>query len=182
MILIGITGKKYAGKTTLANLIQKATTAKTIQIAFADAVKEEVAKACGVTVEQIEQNKQQFRPILQWWGTDFRRKMQRDDYWIQELNRRCVNAHNQNVSCVIIPDCRFQNEAQYIKSIPASWLVRIKREATDNDYDKHASETELETIATDLCIHNNGTLNDLYHQARTLIEMINKQNTPKHHV
>lgn len=182
MRIIAITGKKYSGKTTLANLLQKATTAKTIQIAFADSLKEEVAIACGVSVEYIEMHKREFRPILQWWGTDFRRRMNRDDYWIVKVKNKIVEHFEDGTKAIIIPDCRFKNEADYIKSIPGSWLVRVNRMEADGIADPHLSETDMNFIKPDITITNDDSIQVLSQKARSLIDMINKQDTPKHSI
>ena len=63
-------------------------------------------------------------------------------------------------SLVIITDVRFLNEAAFIHKLNGK-LIRITRPSTDNDIDKHVSETELTLIDYDYPLSNYGS-NDLY--------------------
>jgi hypothetical protein len=57
----------------------------------------------------IEHSKADFRPLLQWWGTEFRRK-QDENYWI---NKWILTANRfQNV---IVDDIRFYNELRALQ-------------------------------------------------------------------
>lgn len=156
MIIIGISGKKYSGKTTLAKVIAECKS-DTVIINFADALKEEVAKACDVTVEFIEANKKDFRTILQWWGTDFRRKFNKDNYWLARWIQKCKNL-TPEPKLVIAADVRFKNEADLVKQL-GGYLVRVER--ITNVIDNHPSETELDDYKFDLVVTNNGTLEEL---------------------
>lgn len=170
-ILIGISGKKMSGKDALCNSIRKVTVKfSTQRIAFADALKEEVAQACGVSVQFIEDNKSQFRPILQWWGTDFRRKYQGDDYWVKRALGKINEAYDKGVNLVIVPDVRFKSEAETIKSV-GGYLVRIARPT--QLIDGHISETELDDYkGFDYVVINNGTLDDLDREAGLIYSKI----------
>lgn len=179
MIIIGLTGKKQSGKTTAANILQSNINAATRQVAFADALKFEVARACGVSVELIEINKKVFRPILQWWGTDFKRNLVGESYWIDRLNGALLPLHDIGTRAVIIPDVRFLNEAKYIRDMRGI-IIRIER--TSQEKDMHLSETEQDNISPDYTIYNNGSLNDLKNELRNIIKDINSKQTPKHHI
>src|SRR6185369_9164711 len=111
LTVIGISGKKQSGKDTLAKHIANLSTLPVTRLAFADALKEEVAKACGVAVQFVELNKEDFRPMLQWWGTDFRRKFNGDNYWVNKLLLKLNEYGNDKPEIVVIPDVRFQSEA-----------------------------------------------------------------------
>ena len=86
MIIIALAGKKHTGKNTIAKLIATQVAGKTVELAFADSLKQEVAKACSVTVPYIEEHKDNFRKILQGWGTDFRRNLFNKNYWIDKFD------------------------------------------------------------------------------------------------
>lgn len=180
MKIIGITGRKYSGKTTAARLFEKSIAAPTVQISFADSLKEEVAKACSVTVEFVEQNKSLFRPMLQWYGTDLKRNLVSQNYWIDRLREKLTHIDNYTAA-VLIPDVRFLNEASFISSL-GGILIRIKRPETDNAKDSHLSETEQDQILVDYSLENDGTLIDLKNKIRAVIHGINKNQTPKHHI
>jgi dephospho-CoA kinase len=156
--LIGISGKKRSGKNTMARVFMETLNDLQIaQLAFGDVVKDEVCQACGVSREFLEANKDLFRPMLQWWGTEFRRKLHGDDYWIRRLFDKLGNLPGE---IFIISDVRFLNEMQALTSVSGSTLIRIQRAVDFTDMDKHASEVELDASAFYYTIMNNGTLEE----------------------
>ena len=163
MILIGISGKKRTGKDEVGRIITELSSKPVYKIAFADALKEEVARACGVTVQYIEQNKDQFRVILQWWGTDFRRK-QDDQYWLKAWAKRGL-ALPDDCIC-IVPDVRFHNEADYVSWL-GGYLFRVHREGLP--LDTHKSETDLDKYTFDNIIENNSSLTSLRESVKQLL-------------
>lgn len=176
--IIGIAGKKGSGKDTvykiIHNLLYKDRLIK--RISFADAVKYEVAQACDVTILFIEENKEKFRPMLQWWGTDFRRRFTSSDYWVKQWNLKINNFfewHNNQTTIIITPDVRFLNEIQAIKDAGGViWHVEIvdKPSVINDDTDKHASETQLNY--TD---NFDATLQNRWNHAEQLIIDVKKE-------
>lgn len=164
MKIIGISGKKYAGKDTLCNGITATLSdVRITRIGFADALKDEVCAACGVTREYMEKNKALFRPILQWWGTEFRRNVHGENYWIDRLHDRVQEAEKAGCQVVIITDVRFQNEYDYVAQTPRSVLLRVNSNRTAPLTDKpdtlqHTSETALDTAKFEYVLHNDTTL------------------------
>lgn len=166
--ILGITGNKKHGKSELATLIQKRLPC-TVIINFADAVKWEVAQACGVTVKHIDENKDLFRPMLQWWGTDFRRG-QNPDYWIGQWLLK-LKHKPEGTRLVIAADVRFVNEAKAIRYLNPSFQIwRIVRDLPSTD--THPSETEMARIDDNLTIANVGTVEDLDNKVKELIHKI----------
>ena len=163
MILIGISGKKQSGKDEVCKMISELAVQPVQRLAFADALKEEVAKACGVTVAHIELNKTQFRPVLQWWGTDFRRASN-DKYWLDEWVKRGVNRPSDTI--LVAPDVRFKNEADLVRWL-GGILIRVERKTTQHD--SHLSETALDEYKFDYTITNDSTLNNLRHDVQRLL-------------
>ena len=155
MFVIGLSGKIGSGKDTVCEMIAEAHPgAKFLRIAFADALKEEVATACGVAVDYLNQNKPLFRPMLQWWGTEFRRA-QDADYWI---GRAAAKMAASDASLVIVTDVRFVNEAQFVRGA-GGMLVRVHRPGCAAG--RHSSETIQDGFQFDLEIVNSGTLEQL---------------------
>ena len=138
-----------------------------IELAYGNFVKQEVAMALGITVEHINKNKEKFRTILQWWGTEWRR-MEDKDYWIRKLESKLGEImRDGKVEVVIITDVRFLNEYKYINTI-GGVLVRVTRPGTYDD--NHQSEIELDKIAKwHSIIINNGTEEDLVPQVKELL-------------
>src|ERR1019366_1254374 len=148
MKLYGITGKMRAGKDTFFSIVAERIPAR--RIAFADELKSECASACGVTVEQINADKARFRPLLQWWGTEFRRNLD-SDYWLKKM----LAALDALPECgaVFVTDVRFENEAQLIRSRGGE-IIRVIR---TNHHESgglvgHASEIEMEGIMADYTV------------------------------
>jgi hypothetical protein len=165
--IIGISGKKMSGKDALCAAIMKQASCRSIRIAFADSLKEEVAHACGVSLEFIAQHKNEFRPILQWWGTDFRREFHSKDYWVCKAFTKVLKAYDDQIPLVIIPDVRFESEAKMIKDIGGN-VYRISRPT--QIIDEHKSETELDSYKgfADIIL-NTGTLQDLDKEATAIL-------------
>jgi hypothetical protein len=159
MIIIGISGKKQSGKDTVCQIMLDKFKAKgypAVRLGFADALKEEVAKGCGVTVNYIEQHKNNFRLILQGWGKDFRRDLISEDYWIVKLLDKVNNLPDNTY--VIIPDVRLLNEFDTLKLCGAT-ILRVERDIPTTD--THQSETDLDNAIFDNIINNSGTLEEL---------------------
>ena len=146
--LFGICGKMKHGKDTFYSFITNCDPS-VIRVAFADALKKEVAAACGVTVDFINSNKDIFRPMLQWWGTEFRRGLCGDDYWLRCLEDT-INGLPDG-STVFVTDVRFLNEANFIHTLGGHVVkvTRIGAPAPAGSTSGHASEVELEQIQPD---------------------------------
>lgn len=150
MNLIGITGKKRSGKDTVANAIEKHFIGRTQKIAFALELKKEVAYALGVSLEEIDRNKEFYRPILQWWGTNWRRGND-NDYWVNKwLAYWQANVKFKFCDTMIAPDVRFLNEASAIRDRNGI-IVRVVKIGQPDD-DHHGSETEMDKIEPDAII------------------------------
>lgn len=81
--------------------------------------------------------------LLQWWGTDFRRSLGGENYWTSRIER---TLRIEGPEQVVIPDLRFQNEAEWIQSMGGvCWKVHssLPWEPTDR-LDNHASEVDLD--------------------------------------
>jgi len=170
MKIIGISGKKRSGKDTLCQaLIDTIGDRQTYRIGFADGLKDELCTAMGVTPAYIEQNKAALRLLLQAWGTDYRRNLCDKDYWIKKAFTRILKlpAH---IQYVVIPDVRFQSEAEALRGIGAV-LVRIN--SMRSPQDNHSSEVDLDRYPHfHITVDNNGTLDDLKRQATNIITKI----------
>lgn len=153
MKILGITGQKQSGKDTAADFVENAARGwEVVRIGFADALKEEVCKACNIELDFLEANKDKFRTLLQWWGTDFRRNMYGQDYWLKQWMARAVASR---AHLVIVPDVRFKNEAELLRQFGAK-IFRVVRYGLPDD--QHQSETELNTLEVDEVITNNDSL------------------------
>ena len=170
MFILGICGYKKSGKDEVCNVLIRHLLPKSVlRVGFADALKEEVAKACGVTVQFIEDNKENFRLILQGYGTDFRRNLHGEDYWTLKLLHK-LNKLPESTHLVIVPDVRFHNEASVI--IAAGGVIwRVVRPTGDGHLDTHVSETNIMNLPFSEQIENSWNLEGL---KRLVIDKWNK--------
>lgn len=137
--IIGFAGKKQSGKDYALKILQQLyPSTDFIRISFADAVKQEIAFACSTTVGEIEKNKEKFRLILQWWGTDFRRNMQDKDYWTKVWLKKVNYILDNHPSKIIVAtDIRFQNELDIIHSLGGKVYEIVSNHVI---FDRHESE------------------------------------------
>ena len=87
------------------------------RMSFASTLRQEVAAAIAFPVNAKapalvqgminRDTKEQFRPILQWWG-QYRRNTEGDDYWVQKLMDR-IDSKPPNL-ILTVDDCRYFNE------------------------------------------------------------------------
>jgi len=140
-MLIGISGKKRSGKDTVGAMVVewlKEHGFDAAQVAFADQLKEEVAEATGVNRRMQEMDKERWRPILQWWGVEFRRHYFGQDYWLRKMVEKLLVMDEE---FAVVTDVRFRNEADYIRA-SGGFVVRVERETGLQD--GHVSELNLD--------------------------------------
>ena len=173
---IGLAGKSGSGKNVIADLM--CANYGYTQIAVADGIREEAAafikNALGdiqsdcdlpmsfdlvikAFVESIwaKPTPSEIRVLLQWWGTEYRRK-EDSDYWIKQLSNRL-----QNDNCIVVSDVRLPDEMRVIREMGGEvWLV--ERAGIEHvGIVGHATEHGLADAKFDRVISNNGTFEDL---------------------
>lgn len=87
------------------------------------------------------------RQVLQYFGTEYVRKVQ-DDFWVQKIVEFVRNHPKKKV---LIPDCRFPNEAAAVWGLGGK-IIRVLRLDVPLPEDAHPSEREIENITPDLLI------------------------------
>jgi hypothetical protein len=119
------------------------------------------------------------RLVLQLWGTEVCRKSFHDDIWIASLE----NKLRQTKDNTVITDCRFPNEIDSIRRAGGR-VIRIAR-GPDPDWFQlariapkemkrlypniHASEYSWAATDFDITIDNNGSIEDLYKELKSLV-------------
>ena len=79
--------------------------------------------------------------------------------------------YTQNKGNIIVPDIRFENEAEMIKKLGGNIIKIIRPSLIQTDM--HSSEVTSNSITGyDYPILNNGSLEDLYHQVDNIMKKI----------
>lgn len=175
MILIGISGKKKSGKNTVANFIGSLSARPVTQLAFATNLKIAVAKLMKISVVELELNKDLYRGLLQWYGTEYAKTKWGDDYWVKKLGNEIMV---MDCPVIVITDVRFKLEADFIKDC-GGVIVRVQRSEIEHSFtgkiwtpDTHPSEVELDNYKFDYTIPNNDTLDSLSAITRQFLQQI----------
>lgn len=134
------------------------------------------------------------RWILQYWGTDVCRHGFHDDIWVASLENRL----RQSTDNIVISDVRFPNEVRAIRGVggkmicvergaPPEWLacaLQTVHTAEDDQWiisdqqrdmasqypEIHPSEWAWLGTKFDRVVDNNGTVDELYAQIKSLVE------------
>ena len=104
---------------------------------------------------------------MQILGTEVGRARE-DDIWISHLYEMIEESYEP----IVIDDCRYINEAEFLKEELGYFIVKIVgRETTISEENaKHNSETEQDQIIPDATIDNSGTLEETMDQLYQIME------------
>ena len=164
-MLIGLVGKKYSGKDTLANYLVQKYNFKTY--AYAKPLKNVCKELFMLSDDQLHNPQQKEvidsrwgkspRQLLQFIGTDIMRNQFSEDFWIKYFNLWYLTNKESNVA---VTDCRFQNELDAVK---LQGGIIIKLERITNHLDHHSSEMSIDTLqGIDFIVDNNSSIETLY--------------------
>lgn len=158
--IVLFSGKARAGKDLGAELLKRGLTARnksSVIIHYADVLKFVATKWYGYDGDK---SKPEMRTLLQHIGTEVFRK-NNPGCWVR-IVKELVLGMGDSVDYVLIPDCRFEDEASWPKDCGLeSVIIRIERPFFDNGLSKeqkeHPSETTLDHYPFDLYIQNDHT-------------------------
>jgi hypothetical protein len=158
-MLIGFTGKKYAGKDTAGAVLGKC---GFNHISFATPMKYYVGvllSALGYSNEDCDAytdgaKKQEIVPelgvtprhMLQSLGTDWGRDLINPDLWVKLLVGRVKQAPEEDF---YVTDVRFHNEADLIRASGGKVVRIVNPNTADDCFSSHASERDIPNLATD---------------------------------
>jgi hypothetical protein len=194
-MIIGIVGYIGSGKGTVGDILVQEHGYR--QFAFADALKDATAQIFlwprglleGDSVasrnfrEQVDPWwSEKFgyevtpRLILQKMGTEACRHGIADNIWIAALEKRI-----QGYEDVVITDCRFPNEIDFIRSAGGA-IIRVRRgeDPTNEELAKlHISETAWKDCKFDATIYNESTIDELKEGTRKVLTMLENDSKMK---
>ena len=179
---IGLCGYMRSGKDTIADYLIEKYGYK--RLGFAQALKEEVARGVGCTPAELNEEplRSQVRPVLQIWGTEFRRA-QDPNYWTNQASEK-IDAQFDDVP-LVFNDVRFHNEIAMLRSrgfviikvdMPgADVLAYAHTQGIDPKVTlarlEHASEREWQEADFDVVIPSvRGNLQGLYDAITRVVE------------
>ena len=158
--IIGISGPAGSGKDTAAKLIKSLLPAMDYQLtSFADPLKIMLSKGLGITARQLYGDEKEVidprygctaRHMMQTLGTEWGRNTIDQDIWVKSLENR-INTLGGNW---IIPDVRFESEANFIRE-NGILLNIIGRKTLDHN---HKSESGIYMQDGDVIIPNSREL------------------------
>jgi hypothetical protein len=115
-------------------------------------------------------DKENYRLLMQWWGTEGRRGIIRDDYWLNKVDEW---ANKSDAQIILVPDVRFVNEAEFIKN-KGGYLILISR--TGFGGATHSSECEINDYNKwDYKVDNDAGVYKIKHEAELISELIYKK-------
>lgn len=160
MILVGIAGPAQSGKSTLAGEFRRLVEfrgQKYLEQPFAGPLKRMLA-SIGVDVSDLSKNVPvpfldgsiTPRIMMQTLGTEWGRSLL-PDLWL------CVWQHalDDSAHCVCVPDVRFDNEAELIRSLGGT-IIHVQRKPTADmlAVPAHVSEAGIKRAKSDIIFRN----------------------------
>lgn len=184
--LIGLVGRKRAGKDTVAEALGRH--GGYHRLAFADRLKEVVLDInppiswdmIGYKPKRIREYVEKFgweqakytpevRRLLQVTGVAVRQHLD-EDAWVRPVMLEAY-ARVADGQSVVVTDVRFPNEYEAFRR-GEGVLLRVARPDSDLT-DLHVSETSLDGWPCDFILTNDGSLEDLDRKVRQLLEHLN---------
>lgn len=164
LAVIGVTGAAGAGKGTVAAMLGWH------EVSFADPLYDMISAMTRYSVEQLKdrQFKEQVIPwlgksprqLLQTLGTDWGRDIVAKDVWRRIFAQRIRGAQLLGVCCVVVPDVRFDDEADLIHDEFRGVIWEVTRPGAQTCVG-HVSESGLSRSRIDRTLVNAGTFDEL---------------------
>lgn len=163
-LLVGLTGRKRSGKSTVARILCERH--GFVELSFANPIREFVARLLWPNgTGALERNKEAPidwldgitpRQMMQTLGTEWGRQMVHPDLWVRACMHRLEYTRCPRI---VISDVRFPNEAKAIRE-RGGVIVEVWRDEAPTG-DDHISEAGLPRDLIDVTQHNEGPIADL---------------------
>lgn len=178
MILIGIAGPAQSGKSTLAGEFRRLVEfrgQKYREQPFAGPLKRMLA-SIGVDVSDLSKNvpvafldgRITPRIMMQTLGTEWGRSLM-SDLWLRVWEHEL----DTGVCCVTVPDVRFDNEADLIRSL-GGMIIHIQRKPTADmlAVPAHASEAGITRVKGDIIFRNDRGIEKMAQLAASILDNV----------
>lgn len=172
-MLIGLTGKKFSGKSTVARFLNEQY--GFVEISYAEALK----RACNLIFNvplEVFNDPDKKEIILPEWGVSPRAMLQKIGSCAREIHPdvwiRLVEFHFSNLLplCnVVISDIRYQNEADCVRA-HGGYILEIIRPNNMN-IDDHSSENQKISCVADY-LYNDTTIEQLLLQIEFICDNV----------
>lgn len=172
--LIGITGKARAGKDTAGMHLA---TLGYHRASFAAPLKRMIEVGFNLTPTVWEDTERKEAPLdligksprqlAQTLGTEWGRQLVHPQLWVLLAAREwqiCQKSHTP----MVVTDCRFDNEAEWIRS-EGGIVVEIIRRNGETTQSAHASENGIDPSLIDAVVYNEGTIPELREEIDSLL-------------
>ena len=162
-VLIGISGKMGAGKTSVAQYFVKHH--DFVKLAFGDSLKKAAIEMTGLEmiyftdpllkekiIPGIEVTPRQ---IMQLLGTELAREMIHPDFWIWRMRQSFSLYSNHDI---VVDDIRFENEANLIR-MNSGVVIHLERNVEfKSNHKKHKSENGIKFNNADFVVNAEDTV------------------------
>jgi len=179
--IIGLTGKAGSGKDTFASFYKDAEC-----FAFAAPLKEAAKILFNLEHDQLHHPDKKDdvdtrwgkspRYILQWLGTNVLRDQFDDKIFLKNMKQRIDNAKG---SFIIITDVRFDNEAEFVKSLGGK-IIHIERD--NNKSDNNVNESNESDNNGDDNINESDNQQAVKRQKMDLANHVSEKGISKHFI
>jgi len=182
-VVIALVGEAGSGKDSIADVLCEKFDFE--RHAFAEPLKKSCQEIFGFTDEQLhDRNKKE--EVDEEWSRSPREMFQQvgtllreidEDVWLKIMQKKLKKAQEKNKD-VVVTDCRYENEARFLRSEHDAILVRVVRPQNEaaTSHNQHTSETQQLEIDCDFTVVNDGTLKDLKEKTTAfLLEIVDKK-------
>lgn len=175
-LLLGITGKAGSGKDTVADYLKANYNFRSV--AFAGPLKNGVKAMFNLTDKDLDHPlKEQVIPyigksprqLMQLLGTEYGRNLVHEDLWLL-LAANQIKKHRDDGYNVVLTDCRFDNEADFVRYSEGK-VIHVHRPSAGTSF-AHSSEVGVKPCLEDYSLINDSTFGELYRQVDSLMEVL----------
>jgi hypothetical protein len=194
-MVIGLTGKKQAGKNAVAKMLAVYSPLPVVEVSFAAKLKQSAAALIGCTIEDLERWKndphatvavgmmiddaivghyQTVRTFLQRYGTEAHREVFGEDFWLDAALPlpAFLGSEPYADGLYVVTDVRFENEAQRVRDVGGIVVRVIGPPEVEQAGDGHASEAPLPDDLVDYFLLNDRRDDDFAWLDRAVRNMV----------